>query len=85
VLQNDAQVTAASKALGVDEWEMFATILLMRPYRGVVGFGERAAPSERQRVARRFREEQDKVFGMMKAMPRELLTRAAQSKLHSLS
>jgi aarF domain-containing kinase len=73
VLQNDAQVTAASKALGVDEWEMFATILLMRPYRGVVGFGERAAPSERQRVARRFREEQDKVFGMMKAMPRELL------------
>lgn len=73
VLQNDKEVIAASTALGVVEWELFAMILLMRPYRGLVGFTERANSTERRRMARKFKDEQGKVYQLMKAMPRELL------------
>ena len=31
-----------ARHLGVEQWELFATLLLMRPYRGTVGYATRA-------------------------------------------
>lgn len=73
VLQNDDEVVASSRALGVEEWEMFAIILLMRPYRGTVGFTESASAEERRRISAKFQSQRGKIYELMKAMPRELL------------
>ena len=39
------------KIVGVKQWEMFAAMLLFRPYRGTVGLGQRASSADRRKTA----------------------------------
>jgi len=75
VLQDDAAVRAHSLALGVHNWELFAILVLMRPYRGGgVGMVLRADSAETRKLTHTLLADPEYGFwATMKTMPRELL------------
>jgi aarF domain-containing kinase len=75
VMQDDAAVKTQSLALGVHNWELFAILVLMRPYRGGgVGMVLRPDSAETRRITHTLLADPEYGFwATMKTMPRELL------------
>jgi len=74
VLQDDEKVQRYSKALGVEEWELFALVVLMRPYKTLPQSGRiKISPGKLQQMQKDLMKQVDIVFDMMEKMPRELL------------
>jgi aarF domain-containing kinase len=75
VMRDDAALKRHSHALGVDNWELFAVLLLMRPYRGSrIGLPPlNLSRKEAHKMMHDLVGSLDELVNVMKQMPRELL------------
>eukprot|EP00823_Brevimastigomonas_motovehiculus_P004296 TRINITY_DN279_c0_g6_i1.p1 TRINITY_DN279_c0_g6~~TRINITY_DN279_c0_g6_i1.p1 ORF type:complete len:713 (-),score=88.90 TRINITY_DN279_c0_g6_i1:261-2399(-) len=73
VLRDDSLVEKYCRALGVTDWEAFAIIVLMRPYKAQpMGFA-RLTKLDAEEVRKQMQQMLPQLLAMMKMMPRELM------------
>lgn len=76
VMRDDERVKEYSKALGIEsDWELFALIVLMRPYnkKSIVGLAGDLGHLDLEQMRLRYQSKVKDIFLLMKRMPRELL------------
>jgi len=74
VLRDEPNIIKYSNALGVENWEMFSVLLLMRSYQGAnVGLSSRMTREEVEAMIVALTVEIKRLSEVMKNMPREIL------------
>lgn len=74
ILKDDQQAAEFAKKMGIDDWKLFAVLVLMRSYEGATkGLGSRMKLEDIRRMQQFAAEQMDKFIVVMRKMPRELV------------
>lgn len=74
ILKDDKEAAYFAKQMGIDEWHLFAMMVLMRSYEGATkGLGSRMKLEDIKRLQKLATEQMDKFMLVLRQMPRELI------------
>lgn len=74
VLRDESDVKKYCHAMGIEDWQLFSTLILMRSYDGaVVGMGNSVKQSEKDKFILRMQSHMDEMLDVLKKLPREML------------
>jgi aarF domain-containing kinase len=74
VLRDEVNIKRYCNALGIEDWKLFSTLILMRSYDGaIVGMGNGVKESERRAFLERMRTQMDQMLDVLRMLPKEML------------